>query len=146
MAGTNPAFNAGAFRTAIKNTMRMGAPNATNDRVTFRWKIVNTYAHQDAATNPYDWGDAPATHTQHADVLVDAAVAPLGQAVAEYASVGELNPQKIELTLLDVDFAQVDGAAFVLWGEALFVIDYVAPPIALFDVNVYSVFCSAVDL
>lgn len=146
MAGSNPAFNPATFRTQIKNTMVMGSPNATADKVTFRWKAVKTFSREDEDANPYDWSASPVTSSQHADVKVDVAVELQGTAPTEFVSAGELNSQKIILTLLDVDFVQIEGANFVLWGQKLFHIDFVAPPFALFSVNVHQIFATAVDL
>ena len=146
MAGTNSAFDAATFRTNIKAAMRMGSPQATQDKVTFRWKAVKTFNRSDGDHNPYDWSATPVSTSQHADVQVDVAVEARTEPTPEYLSMGEVNAQKIVLTLLDVDFSQIDGANEVLWGQKLFKVDFVAPPIALFEVNVYQIYCTAVDV
>lgn len=145
MAGSNSAFDPALFRTKIKQAMAMGAPTSVADRATFRWKAIKTYTSEDPANHPYSWNAVPTTSTQHADVQVDVAIQLLGGDPQEFTSVGELNAQKVELTVLDVDYALVEGANYVLLGQKTYIIDYVAPPIGLFDVTVYQLFLTAED-
>lgn len=144
MAGTDSRFDAAAFRTAIKFAMRMGLPNAIPDRATFRWSPQRTFAIEDPAHNPYDWGDAPATEVTHVDVRVDVAVEMLGGA-AEETSVGQINNQKAQITILDEDYTLVEGADIVLLGTNTYQVDFVSPPLGLFEVTVYTLSITAVD-
>ena len=146
MAGNNTGFDPAAFRTGIKFAMQMGAPNSVSDRVTFVWRPAKTFSKTDPAGNPYDWSASPTTTETHADVVVDVAVTDLGRPTPEHTAVGAIDAQKISLTLLDVDYEQVVGAQEVRWGGKTFQIDYVMPPIALFSVDIHTIFATAVDL
>lgn len=144
MVGTDPRFNAAAFRSAIKNTMRMAAPADVSDRATFRWRPARTYTYDDPASRPYNWTATPVSETVPADVQVDVAVEFTGGSERQTA-LGQFDASKVTLTLLDEDYEQVRGADEVLLGGNTYEVDFVAPPIGLFDVTVYQVFCSARD-
>lgn len=146
MSGSNPAFNAAVFRTNIKAAMQMGAPTATQDRVTFRWTSEKTYAFDDAANHPYSWTATPQTTTSHADVKVDVAVEFPGTDPHEFTSVGEINATKIIVTVLDEDYDDIQGADVIVYGQRTFNIDFVAPPLGLFEVTVYQIYASSEDL
>lgn len=144
MAGSNTAFDAATFRTNIKNTMRMGLPNNTSDQATFRWVDEKTYVIAGPHNNPYDWGETPLTTVHKADVQVDVAVQLLNH-TEEYTSVGELDNQKIQVTLLDVDYALVSDADLILLDGKTFEINFWTPSIGLFDVTVHQAFATAID-
>lgn len=146
MASTNPAFNAANFRNVIRTTMTMGLPGATADRATFRWTTQHTYAKHDSAGVPFDLSASPVTTTTHADVQVPVAweFQALRAASSDNA-IGEFDTARAVLTLLDEDYALVAGADLVLLGQNTYDIEFVAPPIGLFEVTVYQLYCRARD-
>ena len=150
MAGsTDPraaGFNAAAFRDAIRFAMKMGLPESTLERITFRWRVKNDYAIEDPEGLPYRFTNAPISTITHADVLIPAAVEfvtrggfPKGE------SFGQFDNPKAVITILDEDYALVDSADIILLGGNTYQIDFVAPPIGLFEVTVWQLYCTAVD-
>lgn len=144
MAGTNPQFNGANFRTQIRFAMNMGAPVNAPDRATFRWLHHKTYAIQDPTTAPYSWDASPATDVSHPDVQVPVAV-QLGSVSPQQTDLGTFNPSKATLTVLDEDYALVEGADLVLLGQVVYEIDGVRPPEGLFDVTIYTIDLRAVE-
>jgi hypothetical protein len=142
MAGSNPAFDATAFRTAIKSAMAMGAPTSVQERATFRWVTAKTFNIDDPAGRPYDWGQAPATSTTTADVQIDCAVEFTSTSSTTNA-VGQFEKARATITVLDEDYVKIIGADQVILGGDTYVIDFVEPPIGLFEVTIYQVHCSA---
>lgn len=146
MAGSNPAFNPNEFRTNIINTMNMGLPTDTSLRPTFRWRTERTYSVADPGGNPYDF-TAPATSTTaHADVQIPCAVQFVSTRTNDEGTVfGVFNSPRVILTVLDTHFPDVDGATEVVLGGNTYQIEYVEPPIGLFEVTVYQIHAQAKD-
>lgn len=150
MAGTTDSraagFNAAAFRDAIRFAMNMGLPNATEERATFKWNTVRTYTTADPAGSPYDYTATPATSVAHADVAIPVAVEfsarPAG---SRDTSVGQFDSSRAVITVLDEDYALIVGADQVLLGGNTYEIQFVGPPVALFDVTIYQIYCDARD-
>jgi hypothetical protein len=146
MAGSNAAFNPGEFRTAIRDAMNMGLPANVSERATFKWNVERTYTVADPGDNPYDWNDTPVSTTTHADVQIPVAVEFTARASDAGANnIGSFDPSRVTLTVLDEDYALVQGADEVLLGGNAYVIRYVAPPLGLFEVTVYQIFAEARD-
>jgi hypothetical protein len=156
MAGTTDPraadFDAGVFRDAIQFAMRMGAPNQTADKVTFRWKDKKTYTREDPNKKPYDWTSSPATDVTHQDVVIEEVAIELtqprvGQVLG--TPVGQFEQVRAVLTLLDVDFARIDGATnppdVVLIDQSVYEIRFINS-LALFDVDLYQITAVAVDV
>jgi hypothetical protein len=146
VASTNPAFNATVFRENIRATMVMGMPNSIDKQVTFKWSPDTTYNSIDTAGVPYDATDVPVTTETHADVIVpvafEFAARPAGSLET---SMGEFDTSRIVITILDTDWEEVVGADQIQIDEATYDIQFVAPPFALFDVDVYQIFAIARD-
>lgn len=155
MAGTDPRFDPAKFRTAIKFVMHMGAPEDTNQRVTFRWTVDNTYAKKDSGGSPFNWTESPAVSDAPDDVQVDCAVSFAGakaggsRTAPDGTAVGEFDTTHGVITLLDVDYAQIfsDGrrADLVIIDSDTYEIQYVAAPYALFGVTVFDLHIASVD-
>jgi hypothetical protein len=150
MAGTTDSraagFDAAGFRSAIRFAMNMGLPNATSERATFKWSTVRTFATADPAGSPYDFSSTPTASVTHADVLIPVAVEfsarPAG---SRDTAVGQFDSSRAVLTVLDEDYALVAGADLVLLGQNTYEIQFVGPPVGLFDVTIYQLFCDARD-
>lgn len=146
MAGTNPAFNSQAFKDGIHLAMNMALPNAASERATFRWRTEKTFSKEDSAHRPYDWTSSAVTTDSHPDVQVACAVEFSARTtLAGQTAMGHFDSSRAVITLLDEDYVQVEGADEVLLGENTYVVDFVAPPIGLFDVTIYQMYCSARD-
>lgn len=140
------SFDAARFRDGVKLAMKMGMPEQESEQATFRWTPENEYGSRDAAGRPYSWTAPPSSSVTHEDVIVDVAVEFQRYSSGEgNTSVGEFQTTSVVLTLLDVDYALVEGADKCLLGGNTYKIDYVAPPIGLFDVTVYQIYCRAED-
>jgi hypothetical protein len=143
--GFGSGFNADTFRTNIKNTMRMGSPQSIPDRVTFRWKTKKNFATKtDLKGKPYDLA-ATATIPEDAkpDVQVDCAV-EIEDRNASGTPIGQFNTPKATITVLDEDYALIEGAQEVLIGGNTYSINY-TEPVGLFSVTVYTIHCTAKD-
>lgn len=145
MAGSDPNFDAGAFRTAIRAAMLMGAPLDPSSQVTFIFDEQATYNPEDPDHNPYDYSSSatPVTDVARRTVQVPSAV-QFATAVVEGTPMGDFDATRAVLTLLDVDYALVANSSEVLIGNTHYVFD--PPgwiPLGLFDVGVFQVHCSA---
>ena len=139
-------FDAAAFRDSIQFAMNMGLPQTASERVTFRWTPEKDYAIEDPGGNPYDYTATPTSTNAPADVQVDAAVEFVTRTTLSGGTpVGEFNTPRAVITLLDVDYAEVEGADQVLLGGNTYKVDFIAPPIGLFEVTIYQIHCSAMD-
>lgn len=145
MAGALDGFDENEVRAALRLAMRAGAPNNPDHQVTFRWKEVKTYASADPAGKPYDYSSSPVTDETHPDVKVPAAVEYLQPASTELTA-GEMDRLPAKLTLLDEDYAQVEGAGTVLIGGMEFDIAFIEPPQGLATIDVVVVHLSSPDL
>lgn len=144
MAGSNAAFNPELFRSQIRSAMIMGSPTKTAEKATFFFRVTETFTRQDSSSRPYSW-TAPVVSTDERDpVQVDCAV-EFGRSNSETTgnTVGSFDNTRATITLLDEDFELVEGASHVTLGGNFYVIDYIAPPIGLFDVTVYQMYCRA---
>lgn len=140
------SFNAARFRTAIRNTMTMGMPNATADKATFRWTTQHTYNPQDRLDDPYTFTQTATTTTTHADVIVPVAWEFSARPSASVqTTVGEFDVSRVVITILDVDYDLVRGADLIVMGGNTYTIEFVAPPMALFEVDVFQIYCVARD-
>lgn len=140
------SFDSDGFREAIRNTMLMGMPNASSERVTFRWTDRKTFSKHDASGRPLNWYATPVSNITNPDVEVPVAIEYSARASqAGNTTVGNFNNPRAVLTLLDVDFALVEGADKVIIDGSEYTVDFVEPPVGLFDVTVYTVHISAID-
>ncbi len=138
-------FNATEFREAIRFAMNMGLPQDELQRVTFRWLEQKDFNIEDSEGLPYDFTSSPTITAAQQDVLVDAAVEFLGTSSINGTSIGGFNIPRAIVTLLDEDYDLVEGADEILLGENIYTIDFVAPPMGLFEVTVWQIYCSALD-
>jgi hypothetical protein len=150
VAGVSPDFDAAGFRTAIQAVMQMGTPQATPP--IFRWTPQPVYTSADPAGRPYSFTEpavvATPAATTYPDVVVNCAVAP-ATATPEETAMGEFDVTKVVITLLDVDYALISGPpaadTVIFGGNIPYTIDYVAPPEALFNVTIYTIYATARD-
>jgi hypothetical protein len=139
MAGTNAGFDAAAVRTALRTAMTMGAPGNPVDQVTFRWTPAkSTQAPTDPGGIPYDY-TASVTVTPKADVLIPAGVR-FTPSTSYDTNVGEFDPSKLVLEVLDEDYVKVQGADTVLYNQIAYEVEFTVSQ-GLFDLTVWTVYC-----
>jgi hypothetical protein len=149
-AVTDPAFGSDfdgdAFRAAIVSTMQMGMANG--DQVaTFYWEEEYEYEYASDDRTPYDLSatpteviQAPKTATIPVAVeFVSRATGGLGGAV------GHIENPRVVLTVVDTYISDIAGATGVIFDDAKYMINYMAPTLGLFDVNIYEIHCTAFD-
>lgn len=141
------AFDADVFRDAIRFAMSMGLPDTESERITFRWTPQKSYSIADPAGNPYSWDQTPSEVVEHDDVQVPAAVEFTSRASGGVVGspFGEIDSPRIVVTLLDEDYEQVRGADLVILNDSVYVVNFVKPPDGLFDVTIYTLYCTARD-
>jgi len=153
MAGTNPNFNAAEVRDALQFAMRMGSPNRVQDKATFYFKqtrvwkdgngdvVLNPRLDQDG--NPFD----PSLTLElegNDPVVLDEVAVEFSIARPEELEVGSIRPTRVELTILDEQWNQIDTAVEVsLQGGSRYYISYEKPVIGLFDMDVHQLVCFA---
>lgn len=151
MAGTDARFNSDAFRSAIAFAMAMGSQETNNEvGVEFRWVTRPSFTQQDAGGNPFTWDSAAASPGETTSVTVLAAVEEVGRDTSSDTSIGLFNTPSVIITLLDDQYERIFDEAgrradIAIFQEAEYEVQYVAPAMALFDVNVYQVHCRARD-
>lgn len=153
MAGTDPtnSFLASDFRTNILAAMTMALPNTVADQPTFRWKTEGVYDQADPAGNPYYWGATPVSVTVIPDLQVTCAVDISGSPTSSTGTdAGEFTELTARITLLDTQYQALlaNGGRLpdlVLIGQSTYQVDYMQPSIALYDVEVYTLFASSHD-
>jgi hypothetical protein len=144
--GFGTGFDAARFREAVRSTMTMGLPQDTAERITFRWTPNRTYSSQDSGGNPWSWDDTPATEDAPEDVQVAAAVEFSARPAGTQDTVmGQFDAAGVTVTLLDDDFEQIRGADLMIFDGNVYEVRFVAPPVGLFDVTVYTIYGEARD-
>lgn len=140
MAGTNPAFNASKVRDALRTAMGIGAPSNPDDQITFRWTPSKTaMGPADPAGIPYDLHSRAASTSSLPDVKVPAGARLTASAPVD-TQIGEFDPTKLVLTVLDEDYAQIQGADKVLYCGNTYDIEF-AYAEGLFDMTSWTIIC-----
>lgn len=134
MAGRSSDFNAKEFRAGIRFAFNMAAPPVAADQATFLFESVLVY------NGPVDDNDVPfdpaatVTRTTPPSVKVTCGIEYFdrdGNAIV----FGDIVPSRVEITLLDEEFALVKNAIAVVIGGERFKYDHTEPPSGLFDVG-----------
>jgi hypothetical protein len=138
MAGADAGFDSTAFRDGIHFAMHMGLPPDPSDQIKFYFAPTVTNPGSlvvDGANVPFD-PDASLTATPVTPVQVDCAVEYF-DAEGQPTSFGMLTPSRIAVTLLDVDYDQVDNATHVVIAGDRYNFRRTVPPQGLFDVGLF---------
>lgn len=136
MAGTSPDFDPEEFRSAIHSVMELGAPPDPAERVTFyfaRSLVYNTPVDDD--NTPFD-PSATVTEQPPRAVTVPCAV-EYADREGEPVPFGVVTASKLLITLLDEDYDQVKGCAYVVAGGDKYLYRRTVPPMGLYSVGVY---------
>jgi hypothetical protein len=138
-------FDEAGFRTAIRETMRMGMPQDVAEQLVWKWSRTKTFTPQDRIKKPYDWTQNPVTDTPGNPDEPD------GELIVDYAleftprrelqtDVGQFNLAQVIVTLMDADYEQIKTADYAMIGDVHYLIDYVGPPMGLFAATVFQVY------
>ena len=142
MAGTNAGFNAAEFREAIHFAMSMGAAPDESERITFHFPSTLTYnVPADGAHLPFD-PSATITPETPDPVQVDCAVEYF-DSENQPTNFGLLAPTRLAITLLDVDYDQVQDCSYVVAHGDRYDYRRTEPPSGLFDVGLYTMHFTA---
>lgn len=139
MAGADPtgSFNAAETRATLRATMAMGLPNAVAMRPTFYFPNDDTFAQASMSGKPWDWTAAVVENDpDRAPVQVPCAIEVDGTAV-NLNAIGNFNPQRAVLTILDVDYAKVRGFSEVKMKGAVYRYSKLIDVIGLYDMDTY---------
>jgi hypothetical protein len=152
VAGTNPAFDAGLFRNAIRQSMQMGMPSNLAEQLKWHWKRDTEYVPQDPTQNPYEWTQTPVVDLpgnpdepdgeRIVDYAIEFSARPAGSQETVF---GQFDTSRAIVTLLDTDYAIIRSADYCSIDGAIYDIDFSAPPLGMFEVTVYQVFLTARD-
>lgn len=149
-------FAEGTVRDALFNTMLMGMPESTSQRLTWYWKRDQTFVPDDPAGNPYDWTAPPVTDLPGNPAIADAggdqslqvpyalefSARPAGSSTTV---LGEIDTSRAEITLLDTDFEKIKTADYAVIDDSRYRIQFTAPPVGLFGLTVHTVYLEAED-
>jgi len=159
MAQPNPAlgisatFDPTTFRNAIRFAMQMGSPPDPARRATFIFPSAGkSYVKNGSAVaNPRTDRDGvpldPEIRTVEipgGEVLVDCAI-EIQPADADELPVGSFRPTKAVVTLLDEEFAQVNGCKELRYNGDRYAYGYETEGLGLFDVGVHVLTFYALD-
>ncbi len=153
MAGVDTAFNQPEVEAALRFAMNMGMPLLPEDRLTWHWNPDRTYTIQDVNADPYNWTAPPVTDVPGNPVQPGGSLQVLYALEATNASssytvdtaFGQFDPTKIAITLLDAEFQQIKTADYITMRLVTYDISFVAPPVALFSMPVWTVYAEARD-
>lgn len=151
-SGASSGFSATEFRDNIHFAMTMGMPGVVSEQVTFKWDRVQEFNPEDHAHRPYDFTqptttDEPGNPDEpDGSLVVTCAIefTPRNSSGVEN-QVGAFNAPRVVITLLDEEYDLVHDADWVLIDGNRYNLEYVAPPIGLFDVTVYQMHATAAD-
>lgn len=136
MAGTNPNFDAGAFRDGIHFAMTMGAAPLAENRLTFRFPTELVYVGTaDAEDVPFD-AETTVQRSEPPAVEVPCAVEYYDDQGTLLLS-GTAQAARVKITLLDEDYEQVKTADRVMAGGDVYYYRRTEPPSGLFDVGLF---------
>jgi hypothetical protein len=144
MAKQLPAgFDKARIMAGLKTAMQFGAPTRVEDQATF-YKVVRTTddVPRDDDFIPFD-PDAART-AKPTGIRVDCSVEYVDRSeVTE--QFGTITPSRIKVTLLDPEYQKVKGFEYVVAGGDKYNYVSTEPPVALGNIDVWTVHCEAED-
>lgn len=144
MAGVQPGFNADEVRAGLRLAMSVGLPPVEVEQPTFFFaRVASTNANADEDEVPFDVTKRR-TLAPPVSVRVPCAVEYFDNQ-GKIENFGIIVPSKIEITLLDQDYARVKGFEYVVVGGNKYWYTRTAPPMGLVSVGVYTIYCNAED-
>lgn len=144
MAKQLPAgFDKARIMAGLKTAMQFGAPTRVEDQATF-YKVTRTTddVPRDDDFIPFD-PDATRT-AKPTGIRVDCSVEYIDRTeITE--QFGAITPSRIEITLLDPEYQKVKGFDYVVAGGDRYNYRLTEPPVALGNIDVWTVHCDAED-
>ena len=138
MAGSSPDFDAGAFRTAIQGVFTMGAAPLPADQIKFYFASTLVYeAGLDTIGVPFDPQRTVVRTPGRAPVTVACGIEYLDKS-GQTTVFGDVVPATVMVTLLDEDYVQVEGCAYVVLHGEKYKYVHTNPPSGLFDVGLFT--------
>lgn len=144
MAKQLPAgFDKAAVMAGLKRAMEFGAPTRVEDRATF-YKVVTTTddVPRDDDFIPFD-PEAERT-AKPTPVTVDCTVEYVDRS-EQTEAFGAITASRIKVTLLDPEYQKVKGFSYVVAGGDRYNYRLTEPPVALGNIDVWTVHCVAED-
>ena len=141
MAEPDPTgeFSAAETRAELREAMVMGLPGEVAMRPTFYFPADDSFAQASLSGAPWDWEADPVENDpDRAPVRVPCAVEVDGIAV-NMTAIGQFNPQRAVLTILDEDWDKVSGFHEMTMGGAVYRYSKLVQIIGLFDMDTYLV-------
>lgn len=147
VANFGAGFDGAAFKAAIRATMKMASPTQVPMKATFRWKTEKTHTLAGPGGRPYNFASTPTAVVAHSDVVLDEVAVQFVTRLTQGGgtAVGHFDTPRAILTMFTEEYDQVNGCDFVLLGGSTYRVDFWAPPVALFEVDVFTLHISAVD-
>lgn len=141
------AFDRTKVREALLFAMRMGMPNAVNERVTFKWNNAKTFSSEDPAGRPYSWAATPDTEVTTGDVQIECAVEfqsrPAGSRDTPF---GQFDTSRGIITMMGEEYDLIKTADYCTINQSDYDISFPGPVIGLFDLDVVQLYLEARDL
>lgn len=148
MIPSDPNFGSGfdpeVFTQAILSVQQMGTPNRVEERATFIWEDKVEYANVDSRGVPYDVNEEPSRFLKGKEIQAICSYEFVDRAGNDTA-IGQFNNDRLVVTMLGVEYERVAGHHKARFGGSLYSLTKVAPPIALFGVDVYELHYQADD-
>lgn len=141
MAGSNPDFDAGAFRTAIQFVYTMAAAPIPADQIKFYFPSTLVYTEPGGETGvdgigvPFD-PQSTVVRTQAPPVTVPCGIEYLDKS-GQTTVFGDVIPATVMVTLLDEDYVKVQGCAYIVLHGEKYKYVHTNPPSGLFDVGLF---------
>jgi hypothetical protein len=141
MAGINANFDGAAFRTAIQFVYTMAAAPVPADRIKFYFASTLVYTESGGQTGvdgiglPFD-PQSTVVRTQAPPVSVACGIEYLDKS-GQTTVFGDVIPATVMVTLLDEDYVQVQGCAYIVLHGEKYKYVHTNPPSGLFDVGLF---------
>lgn len=144
MAGQVPGFVPAEVRAGLRLAMNVGLPTVTEDQPTFFFPATaSTVGPADEDAVPFDVSQRRVVAPRRS-VRVPCAIEYFDNQ-GKIENFGLIVPSKLELTLLDEDYAKVRGFEYVVIGGNRYWYSRTAPPLGLVSVGVFTIYCTAED-
>lgn len=142
MAGSSPDFNANAFRTAIQSVFTMAAAPLPSDQIKFYFPSTLVYTESGIDTGVDSIGvpfnpQSTVVRTQPDPVSVPCGIEYLDKS-GQTTVFGDVIPATVQVTLLDEDYAKVQGCAYIVLHGEKYKYVHTVPPSGLFDVGLFT--------
>lgn len=138
-----PGFDEARVLEGLHRAMGFGEPTRTEDKATFFFVQNSPPAGPaDAGGVPFDPTDRPTNVAPTKKKTVTCTVEFFDRA-GVMERIGEIRPTRVRVTLLDPQYQEVKGFAYLVAGGDKYLQPKVEPPVALGSIDVWTVWCTA---